>query len=153
MKGKATERLAKTRANEGELTIRIFHTRSAQKRFPPSALVPPALLFPFWACRLPLGPSYITFILRFVPHPHFFFPPASPLPFYNHSHWLSSRLFTLPPPNACFCKGLSPPPVTSATLRPTLSDSNQASGRPAQRLHPSPSLPNLWLVFTLFPCS
>src|SRR6266702_3872276 len=53
------------------VTIRIFHTRSAQEisaRLPRPAALP----FPFWACRLPLGSSYITFLLRLVPHISFF---------------------------------------------------------------------------------
>ncbi len=96
---KATGRLARTRANEGGDDTNLPYEISARD-FRHARL--PHLRFFFRsgpvAC---LGPSYITFLLRFVPRPLFLFPPASPLP----SNWLSSYLFVLPPPDACLWKG------------------------------------------------
>lgn len=51
---KTTGRLAKTRANEGGDDTNPS-IQDQRKRFPPSAPAPPALPFPFWACRLPLA--------------------------------------------------------------------------------------------------
>lgn len=94
------------------MTIRIFHTRSAQEISAKRAC-PPVLPFPFWACRLPLGSSYITFLHCFVPHLSFPFPPASAFSFDKRLHFL--RL-VLKSPDACLWKGQLLPPSRSVTL-------------------------------------
>jgi hypothetical protein len=133
---KTTERLAKTGANESDDTHLPY--KISAKRFPPSAPVPPVLPFPFWACRLPLGSSYITFLHCSVPHLSFPFPPAPTFPFDKLIRFLCLVINSL---DACLWKGQLLPPSHSITLTfwP-----NQSSSRPTQRLHPSPSLPNLW---------
>lgn len=95
-----------------KVTIRVFHTRSAQEISAKRAC-PPVLPFPFWACRLPLGSSYITFLHCFVPHLSFPFPPAPAFSFDKLLHFL--RL-VLKSPDARLWKGQLFLPSRSVTL-------------------------------------
>jgi hypothetical protein len=77
MKGRASRRPSDWPRLElmKEVTIRIFHTRSAQEISPPQAR-PSHLRFLFRSGPVvSLGSSYITFLLRLVPRLSFLFPP------------------------------------------------------------------------------
>lgn len=111
VKKRTTERLAETGANESDDTLSSIQDQ--RKRFPPSAPAPPVLPFPFRACRLPLGSSYITFLHCFVPHLSFPFPPTPAFPFDKLLRFL--RL-VLRSPDARLWKGQLLPPSRSVTL-------------------------------------
>jgi hypothetical protein len=71
------------------------------------------LPFPFWACRLPLGSSYITFLYCSVPHLSFPFPPAPAFPFDKLLHFFRLAIKS---PDACLWKGQLLTPFRSVTL-------------------------------------
>lgn len=121
VKKETTERLAKTGANESDdthlpykISARDFH----------QARLPTLLPFPFWACRLPLGSSYITFLHCFVPHLSFPFPPTSAFSFDKSLHFL--RL-VLKSSDACLWKGQLLTPSHSTTLTSRIQISHLAA--------------------------
>jgi len=135
----ATGRLAKTKANEGgdgtnlpyKISIRDFRqTRCAS--FSLLGLSPPFGL-QLYNLPPPLRPSSFSF--TFPLHPSF--------PLTNY--FICFRLVLSS--SVSRCVPLERLALTSFLFRhtdPVLSVSNQSSDRPLQRLHPSPSLPNLW---------
>ena len=110
VKKKTTERLAKLELMK--VTIRIFHTRSAQEISAKRAC-PTCASFSVLGLSSPFGSSYITFLHCSVPHLSFPFPLAPAFPLYKLLHFL--RL-VIKSPDACLWKGQLLPPFRSVTL-------------------------------------
>lgn len=95
-----------------KVTIRIFHTRSAQEISAKRAC-PTCASFSVLGLSSPFGSSYITFLHCSVPHLSFPFPPAPAFPFDKLLHFLC---LVIKSPDACHWKGLLLPPFRFVTL-------------------------------------